>query len=138
MEKTKLNIPVAIVAAAAWLLGLYGGYVITGILIGYVLLKEENLWLRKNCLRVLILMLTFSVASTAINLLPNLLELLYSFLRIFKVNFYLDFVHSVFNLFYSVISLIKTLLFLLLGITAAMNKDFKLPVLDPFIEKITN
>ena len=138
MEKTKLNLPVAFVAAAAWLLGLYGGYVITGILIGYVLLKEDSQLLKKNCLRVLILMLTFSVASTVINLLPNLLELFYSFLRIFNVNIYLDFIHQIFNLFYSVVSLIKTILFILLGVVAALNKDFKIPVLDPFIEKIAN
>lgn len=137
MEKTKLNLSVAMVAAAAWLLGLYGGYVITGILIGYVLLKEESQWLKKNCLRVLIVMLTFSVAFTVINLLPNLLELLYSFLRIFKVNIYLDFVHSIFNLLYSAVSFIKTVVFLLMAVAAALNKDFKIPVLDPFVEKIS-
>ena len=137
MEKTKLALPVTMVAAAAWLLGLYGGYVIAGILIGYVLLKEDSQWLKKNCLRVLIGMLAFSVAFTVINLLPNLLELLYSFLRIFNVNIYLDFLHEIFNLLYSVVSLIKTVLFILMGVAAALNKDFKIPVLDPFIEKIT-
>lgn len=137
MEKTKLNLSVAMVAAAAWLLGLYGGYVITGILIGYVLLKEDSQWLKKNCLRVLMLMLTFSVAFTVIDLLPSMLELLYSFLRIFKVNIYLDFVHNIFNLIYSIVSLIKTILFILMGVAAAMNKHFKIPVLDSFIEKIS-
>lgn len=137
MEKTKLNLSVAMVAAAAWLLGLYGGYVITGILIGYVLLCEDSQVLKKACLRVLILMLTFSVAFTVINLLPNLLELLYSFLRIFKVNIYLNFIHEIFNLLYSVVSLIKTVVFILMGIAAALNKNFKVPVLDSLIDKIT-
>lgn len=137
MEKTKLNLPVAVVAAAAWLLGLYGGYVITGILIGYVLLCEESQTLKKACLRVLILMLTFSVAFTAINLLPSLLDLLYSFLAIFNVHFYLDFIHEIFNLLYNVVSLVKTVAFILMGAAAVLNKDFKIPVLDPFIEKIT-
>jgi len=137
MEKTKFGIPVALAAAAAWLLGLYGGYVITGILVGYVLLKEDNELLKKTCLRVLMLMLTFSVASTAINLLPNLLELCYSLLRIFKVSIYLEPVHSFFNLLSVVLSLAKTVLFVLLGIATALNKNFKIPVLDPFVEKIT-
>lgn len=137
MEKTKLNLSVAMVAAAAWLLGLYGGYIITGILVGYVLLCEESQTLKKTCLRVLIAMLTFSVAFTVIDLLPSLLELLYSFLRIFKVNIYLDFVHNIFSLIYSIVSLIKTIAFVLMGVAAALNKDFKIPVLDPFIEKIT-
>lgn len=138
MEKTKLNIPVALVAAAACFLGLYGGYVITGILVGYVLLKEEDAWLKKVCARVLVLMLAFSLANTALNLLPNLLEILYSFLRIFNVNFYLDFIHSFFNVLYQILSLVKTILFVLMGIAALMNKRFSFPVIDPFLEKHLN
>lgn len=137
MEKTKLNLSVAIVAAAAWLLGLYGGYIIMGILVGYVLLKEDSQSLKKACLRALILMLTFSVATTAINLVPNLLELLYSVLRVFNVNIYLDFVHKIFNLLSTVLSLVRTIVFIVMGILAALGKDFKVPVLDSFIEKIT-
>lgn len=137
MEKTKLNLSVAIVAAAAWLLGLYGGYIIMGILVGYVLPKEDSQSLKKACLRALILMLTFSVATTAINLVPNLLELLYSVLRVFNVNIYLDFVHKIFNLLSTVLSLVRTIVFIVMGILAALGKDFKVPVLDSFIEKIT-
>ena len=137
MEKTKLNLSVAMAAAAAWLLGLYGGYVILGIFVGYVLLKEDSQCLKKACLRVLILMLTFSVANTAINLIPNLLELLYSFLRIFNVSIYLDFVHKIFNLLSNILSLVRTVVFIAMAILAALNKNFKLPVVDSFIEKIT-
>ncbi len=135
MEKTKLHLSAALVAAAAWLLGLYAGYLLTGILVGYVLLAEECQWLKKNCLRVLIAMLVFSAASTVLSLLPNLLELLYSFLRIFDVHIYLEFVHHIFNLLSSVLSLLKSVLFLLMAIAAAWNKDIKIPVLDKFLDK---
>ena len=43
MEKTKLGISVALAAAALYFLGLFGGYIITGIAVGYVLLREESL-----------------------------------------------------------------------------------------------
>ena len=46
MEKSKLGIPVTLLAAAAALLGLYGGYVAVIVLVGYVLLVEENEWLK--------------------------------------------------------------------------------------------
>jgi len=138
MEKSKLGIPVTLVAAAAWLLGLYSGYLIAGILVGYVLLAEENLWLKKTCLKVLVLMLGFSVAFTALDLLPNLLNILYGFLEIFNVHLYLSFVHDVFNFFYQILSLVKTLLFLGLGIAAAMGKSFKLPLLDKFADQHLN
>ena len=52
MEKSKLGIPVTLVAAAAWLFGLYNGYLLTAILVGYVLLAEESVWLKKTCLKV--------------------------------------------------------------------------------------
>lgn len=138
MEKTKLHLPVALVAAAACFLGLYGGYVITGFLVGYVLLAEEDAWLKKVCARVLVLMLAFSVIFTVINLIPSLLELLYDFLRIFNVNIYLDFIHEIFNLLYNVVSLIKTVLFILMGVAALANKRISFPVIDPFLEKQLN
>ena len=135
MEKTKLHIPATLLAAFACLLGYYGGYVILGIVVGYVLLAEENAWLKKFCLKILILMLGFSLASTVLNLLPSLLQLMYSFLEIFNVHVYLSFVHNAFNFIGQVLSLAKTLLFLLLGAATLMGKDVKIPGLDSFIEK---
>lgn len=135
MEKSKLGIPVTLVAAAAWLLGLYSGYMITAILVGYVLLAEESAWLKKACLKVLVIMLGFSVAFTALDLLPNLLNILYGFLEIFDVHLYLSFVHDVFNFFYQILSLVKTLLFIALGIASVMGKSFKLPAIDNFVDK---
>ena len=135
MEKSKLGIPVTLVAAAAWLFGLYNGYLLTAILVGYVLLAEESVWLKKTCLKVLVLMLGFSVVFTALDLLPNLLNILYGFLEIFNVHFYLSFVHDVFNFFDQILSLVKTLVFIALGVTAVMGKSFKLPVVDNFVDK---
>ena len=135
MEKSKLGIPVTLVAAAAWLFGLYNGYLLTAILVGYVLLAEESVWLKKTCLKVLVLMLGFSVAFTVLDLLPNLLSILYSFLEIFNVHIYLSFVHDVFNFFSQILSLVKTLVFIALGITAVMGKSVKLPVIDNFVDK---
>ena len=135
MEKSKLGIPVTLVAAAAWLFGLYNGYLLTAILVGYVLLAEASVWLKKTCLKVLVLMLGFSVVFTALDLLPNLLNILYGFLEIFNVHFYLSFVHDVFNFFDQILSLVKTLVFIALGVTAVMGKSFKLPVVDNFVDK---
>lgn len=135
MEKSKLGIPVTLVAAAAWLFGLYNGYLLTAILVGYVLLAEESAWLKKACLKVLAIMLGFSVAFTALDLLPNLLSILYSFLEIFNVHIYLSFVHDVFNFFSQILSLVKTLLFIALGIASVMGKTVKLPVIDNFVDK---
>jgi len=135
MEKTKLGIPVTVLAAAAWLLGLYSGYLLTGILLGYVLLMEESAWLKKQCVKVLLALLAFSVISTALGLIPDLLHILYSFLEIFGVHFYLSFVHNILNFLGQIVSLIKVLLFLGLGIAALLNKQIKLPAVDKLIDK---
>ena len=135
MEKTKLGISVSLFAAVAALLGLYGGYVIVGILLGYVLLKEENAWLKNFCVKVGFLMLAFSVASTAINLVPNMFGLLYDFLGIFGVNFYLSFVGSFFGFLSSILSALKPVVFILLALCGLMNKEIKIPVVDKFLSK---
>ena len=135
MEKSKLGIPVTLLAGLTCLLGLYGGYIITGILVGYVLLKEEDLWLKKFCVKILALMLAFSLASTVLGLIPDLMHLMYSFLEIFNVHIYLSFIHNVFNFFGSILSLGKVVLFLVMAFFAVTNKSFKIPVVDPFLDK---
>ena len=135
MEKTKLGIPATVLAGAAWLLGLYSGYLITGILVGYVLRMEENAWLKKQCAKVLLTMLAFSVCFTALGLIPDLLNILYNFLEIFGVHFYLGFIHNVLNFLSEVVSLLKTLAFLGLGAAALLNKQIKLPGADKLLDK---
>ncbi len=46
MQKTKLGVSVALMGAALYFLGLFSGYVALIILAGYVLLMEENVWLK--------------------------------------------------------------------------------------------
>ena len=120
MEKTKLGISVALTAVVVTLLGYYGGYVIGGIAIGYVLLQEQNEWLKKHALRVLALMLSFSVASTLLWLIPDVLNLFYSFMELFNVHIYINVVNSCFNFLGNVLSLLKTVVFVLLSAVAGI------------------
>ena len=136
MEKTKLGISVALTAVVVTLLGYYGGYVIGGIAIGYVLLQEQNEWLKKHALRVLALMLSFSVASTLLWLIPDVLNLFYSFMELFNVHIYIKVVNSCFNFLGNVLSLLKTVVFVLLAYSAFTQKEFKVPVVDKLIEKV--
>ena len=138
MEKTKLHIPATLLAALACLLAYYSGYLILGILVGYVLLVEDNAWLKKFSLKVLLLMLIFSVVNTVLYLLPDLIDILFSFLRIFGVynrpDFF-NFIDNVFNFLSQIISLLKMVVFLLLGAATLFGKDVKIPGLDTFVEK---
>ena len=138
MVKSKLGISVGLLGALCFLLGLYGGYVIAGVVVGYILLKEENVWLKKLAVKVIALMLTFSLASTIINLIPNLLDILYSFLGLFGRPLYLSFIEGFFSILSQVLSLIRTILFLAMGALALAQKTIKIPGIDDLINKHMN
>ena len=138
MQKTKLGISVTLAMAALYFLGLYGGYVILGVFVGYILLKEEDARLKKEAVRVLLLMLLFSLVGTAVNLVPNILSIFTNLLEIIDVHVYFTFFRRVFDVLALVLSLLKTVVFVLLGLAAVFGKSTKLPVIDPIIEKYMN
>lgn len=135
MQKTKLGISATFMVALTYFLGLYGGYVITGVLVGYILLAEEDLRLKKQALGVLALMLVFSLVSTVLALTPNILSLLTDLLELVNVHYYFSFFHRVYDFFASVLSLLKTALFVVLGVLAVFGKDVKPPVIGKIIDK---
>jgi len=135
MEKSKLGISTALLAAIACLACLYGGYVVAALVVGYILIREESAWLKKFGVSLLALMLVFSLLSTVINLLPNLLNMLYTVVRIFGGSLYFSFVENVADLLGQVLSLAKTVVFVLLGVFALLGKVKKVPLLGGLVEK---
>ena len=57
MQKTKLGISVGLLGAAIYFTGLFSGYLVAVLLAGYVLMFEENEWLRKNAVKAVALMM---------------------------------------------------------------------------------
>lgn len=135
MEKTKFGIPAALLSVILCLLGYYGGYVIAVIAIGAVLLLEEKESLRKLAVKVLALMLCFSLANTVIYLIPTVMNLISSLLEIFHVYFHLNFIDRICNFLSNALSAAKMVVFALLTFNAWKGKEFKVPLLDQFLEK---
>jgi len=135
MQKTKLGISVGVLGAAIYFMGAYGGYVITGLLAGYVLLCESNMWLKKAAVKALTLMIGFSVLSTVIYLLPNLIGILSDFAQIFNGYLYVEWISELASAISSVVSLFQKLLFIGLGIKALNQSDIAVKVVDNFINK---
>ena len=136
MNKTKLGISVGLMAALLWLLGYFAGYTVIAIAVGYVLLVEENGWLKKQALRVIGLMLLFSLVSVVINAIPSLLELWYSIRNLADKYTHYEDVHKVFNLLSNILSLVKTWTFVIMGVLMLFGKNFKVPVVDSLIDKL--
>lgn len=142
MEKTRFGISAALMAAIVCLLSYYGGYVIAGVMIGYVLLMEQSAFLKRIALKVLAVMLAFSLLNTVIYLIPNILSLIESAIYIFDEFAYgSEIYHNGFVRFMdflaSVLSTAKMVVMLLMGVFALLGKELKLPGLDQLLNKLT-
>lgn len=135
MEKAKLGVSVGLLAAVVYLFGLVGGYIVTGLLVGYILLKEENTWLKKQSVIAVILMLAFSVISVVLNIIPNLTGMFNSFIGIFGGYISFSFIDRILSFFNYILNILETVVFVLLGINAFMKGKFKVPVLEGFLDK---
>ncbi len=135
MEKAKLGIAYNVLAAIVCLLGYYGGYVITGIFTIAVLFTEENPWLKKYCVKTLLLMLVFSLLYTVLGLIPDILGIVYSGAGIVGFNLYFGSVESVFSMLRQIVDLGEMVLFILMAIFALAKKNFKLPVIEKLVNK---
>lgn len=135
MQKTKLGISVGLLGSAIFLCGLFGGYTPMLLLAGYVLLFEENEWLKKTGVKAVVLMTVIGVLVTAIGLVPDLFDLLTGSIEVFGIHFKFSFIDSLFDVINDAIIMIRTILFLILGIKALNQGTVKIPVVDGLINK---
>ena len=134
MEKTKIGLPVNVVAALAYLVFFFGGYTGGLLFLGYVVLCEENSWLRKNVVTALLVTLGFSVINTVIGLLPDLVGLVSSLLRIFSVHLYIDIVDAIFSFFSNIVYFARMAVFALLAVLAFKKKSVEIKVLGKLFD----
>lgn len=135
MQKTKLGVGVGLLGAAVCFLALFGGYTPMLIAVGYILLFEENEWLKKTGVKALAVMFTFSVFITVIDLIPDCLNVISSFLGIFNFSVYFSLIRSMFSVLVDILSLLRTVVLILLGYKALSQGTIKVPFVDTLINK---
>lgn len=136
MERTKLGISATLMGVILCLLGWFGGYVIVGIAVGYVLLKEDNAQIRRQAVKVLAVMLMFSVVSYVLGLPGDVMSVLYHLMSMFGIHEgYSNFVNELMNFLSVAWNLCRSVVFLLMAANAASNKEFKVPVVDALLDK---
>ncbi len=138
MRKSKLGISVGLMAAALYLITGFGGYTAALLVTGYILLREEDLWLKKEAVKSVGVLILFSLVSWLISLVPNLFNLISDFVNLFKGNFYPEIMYRIFNFLTSCWSLAKGILFVYLSLQALKKKSVTVPVLDPLLENLFN
>lgn len=135
MQKTRLGVSVGLMGAAVVFATFFGGYIPSIMLVGYVLLFEENVWLRRNSVKALALLMFFGVVFEVIGLIPDVFGWVDSLVRIFNGNFSYTFISNVIGFITNTISVLKTVVFLLLGVKSLTQGTVKIPVVDNMLNK---
>ena len=135
MQKTKLGVSVGMMGAALCLSCAFGGYLISLLLLGYILLFEENMWLKKNSVKAVATLFGFSVLTTVIGIIPGFIGIIDSVLGIFGGNLYIGFISEIFSTLSRVVDFVETLVFLGLGLKALNQGTLKIPVIDSMVSK---
>ena len=135
MQKTRLGISVGMLGAAIYLTGLFSGYVVAVLMAGYVLLFEENSWLRRSAVKAVSLMVFFSFITVLINLIPNAISSINYIASMFGSSFYAVFITNLVSAVTSIIDIIEKLLFIGLGVKALNQGTITAPVVDNQVSK---
>ncbi len=138
MQKTKLGISVGLMGFITYFACYFGGYIAAILLFGYILLVENNQWLRKTAVKALLLTVAFSLLSALIGLIPDIIEFIGSIVSVFNGSFYLSIVSKIVTVLISAIGLIKTVLFIVLGFKALSQGSVNVPVVDDLTNKNTD
>ena len=133
--KTKLGISAGAFAALTFLMAIYGGYTVILLAIGYVLIAERNDWLRTTVVKAGVIMLCFSIVSTLLYAIPDLLGWINSFLNIFDKRFSYSVVTNIVRFLDDTLVIIRRVLFLLLALFALSMKTIKIGFVDKFVAK---
>lgn len=135
MQKTRLGISVGMLGAAVYLTGLFSGYLVAILIAGYVLLLEENGWLKRSVVKAVSLMVFFSFITVLINLIPDAMNCISYIASMFGGNFHIGFVSNLVSAVTSVIDIIEKVFFLALGVKALNQGTIAVPVVDKLISK---
>ena len=134
MEKSNLGLPVKIFAALTYLLALFGGYVPAILVTGYILLREDDNFLRRAAVKSMAVLVACSVLSILFNLLPDMVDMLRSMIMIFGF-FSTGFLDNMSAFFANTLSLAKSVVLVLLAVLAVFNKSIDIKPLSAWADK---
>lgn len=135
VQKTKLGITVGAFGAITYFTGFFSGYLVVIVLVGYVLLFEENAWLRRSVVKAIVLMTFFSVLLAVLNLIPDVIELTGNIALVFNGHFAIAKVSQIITVLVNGINIVEKVLFLGLGIKALSQGTIVIPFIDTKVSK---
>lgn len=128
-QKSRLGISTRLLAVITYLLGLTGGYIVLCLIAGYILLAEDDKWLKNIAIKAVVICGAFLLMRTFINFIPDILSGIGYFVAIFGGQFSIPIITKLCGLATVIVSLSERIILLLCGF-AAYNGENKI------IEKI--
>lgn len=138
MQQSRLGVSVGLVGAALCLSCFFGGYVAAIILLGYILLFEENMWLKRISVKAVATMFGFSILSALIGFIPNIVDFIDTIFALFDETLDASVIRNIVSLVNEAIVIIEKLVFLTLGIKALNQGTLRIPVIDSLVNKYMN
>lgn len=136
MQKTKLGVSICILAAALYLTAIISPIALI-ILAGYVLLMEDNEWLRKAAIKAVAIVLAFAVLNSCLGLIDDILGVINSIISGVGILFTVSIPLNVENIIRYVFDFAENALLILLGISALSQGSVKVEIIDKLIAKHT-
>ncbi|MCL1844021.1 MAG: hypothetical protein FWF79_09425 [Defluviitaleaceae bacterium] len=128
MEKTKLGISISLLGGGMYFIGLIGGLVPLLIVAGYVMIVEENQWLRRVAVKAVAVVLMFGVLSQVVSLFSDSSSFLGNLVHLFDGTINLLTYNRIITLVNVAISFLRTVILLILGFKALKMSDLGVPV----------
>lgn len=140
MEKTKLGVSISVVAAALYIVAGFGGIVGTLLLAGYILMFEENSWLKWNAVKAIAFYVCFALLSGIVGIIPDAFSVISGFFSMFGGYMssvaVLNAVNSFFgNVLQSLVTLCADVFAVVLAFKAYKMSTVKIPVIDDIVRK---
>ncbi len=135
MQKTKLGITVGALGAITYFAGFFSGYLVAIVLAGYVLLFEENAWLKRSVVKAIVVMTFFSVLVAIINFIPEVIGFIGNIASVFNGHFAIAKINQIIIVLVSGINIVEKVLFLGFGIKALSQGTIVIPFIDTKVSK---
>ena len=134
MEKTKLGITISLFGGALYFIGMVSIFPLV-LLAGYVLLMEENQWLKRVAVKAVAVVLFFAVLQNLVGLLSDSSSFIFNIAALFNRNPNLAQYNRIISLLRIIISVISTITMLLLGFKALKMGDVGVGPVDKLVDK---
>lgn len=135
MQKSKMGISVALLGVALYLTAMFGGTMSVLLLAGYVLLVEDNQWLRLMAVKAAAIFFFFAFAGAMVDYVPNAISLISSVATLFKGGFSVLVLTNIVAVVHNVLDFIEKVFLTILAVKSLNQGTIAVPFVDNLVVK---